>query len=384
MRRPIPFAIAVNLVASSMIFEAGHTTPAQDSRTATAIFVESPGPAMPAADPAPRTALAGEVAERARYLMGSPCRIVASHPEPGRAAALIENAFTEIDRWNSILSDWDAGSELSRLNASAARAPVACSEDLFAWLERTVEFVRETEGAFDPTAGALVDLYAIRSGGRWPSDPEIESARGRVGVSRVALDARARTVRFLSAGVRLDPGAIGKGTALDAAGRVLREGGADWALLDFGGQILAVGAGPSGEGFPVDLPLAGGGRGPEVIRLRDASASTSSNSERGVEVEGRLLGHIFDPRTLLPVGSRGTVTVVAPTAERADALDTAFFVMGAEQALKAALRLGVEARFVSGPDGDRAAAHATPGFARLLEPSALAPPTAAQAEPPTD
>ncbi len=354
MRRFTPSTLAIGLAASSAL-----------------LFAHS-------------AARAGEVAERARYLMGSPCRIVASHPEPGRAAVLIESAFSEIDRWNSILSDWDAGSELSRVNASAAQAPVACSEDLFAWLERTVAFVRETEGTFDPTAGALVDLYAIRSGGRWPSDSEIEAARGRVGFSRVALDPRGRTVRFLSAGVRLDPGAIGKGTALDAAGHVLREGGADWALLDFGGQILAVGAGPSGDGFPVELPLSGPGRGPEVIRLRDASASTSSNSERGVEVEGRLLGHIFDPRTLLPVGSRGTVTVVAPTAERADALDTAFFVMGAEEALKAALRLGVEARFVPGTDDEDAAAHATPGFARLLEPASPAPQLAARSEPPTD
>ncbi len=327
---------------------------------------------------------AGEVVERARYLMGSPCRITASHAEPGRAAALVESAFSEIERWNSILSDWDAGSELSRLNASASAAPVTCSEDLYAWLERTMEFARLTEGAFDPTAGALVDLYAIRSGGRWPAAAEIESARARVGISRVSLDRRGRTVRFLSEGVRLDPGAIGKGTALDAAGRILREGGADWALLDFGGQILAVGAGPGGAGFPVELPRGGNGRGAEVIRLANASAATSSNSERGLEVEGRPLGHIFDPRTLLPAGSRGAVTVVAPTAETADALDTAFFVMGPERTLEAARRLGVEARFVDGTAAGDGPVRSTRGFTRLLDPPPSVTPPATSTESSTD
>lgn len=311
----------------------------------------------------------GETVERARYLMGSSCRIVASHPEPGVAGRLIEEAFAEIDRWNGILSDWTDESELAGLNAEAHRAPVACSEDLYAWLASSLAVAEETGGAFDPTVGSLVDLYEIRSGGRWPAEAEIRSARRRTGYPLVALDAERRTARFRTRGVRLDPGGNGKGVALDAAGRILRRGGVSWALLDFGGQVLAVGAGPGGEGFEVELPGAGDEAGPRAIRLRDASAATTSNRERGLVVDGRPLGHILDPRTARPVTAAGSLTVVAATAARADALSTALFVMGPERAAEAAARLGVEYRYVTGSPSHRRTT-ASPGFRRFLRETA--------------
>ena len=74
--------------------------------------------------------------------------------------------------------------------------------------------------------------------------------------------------------------------------------------------------------------------------------ATTSNTERGLVVDGRLLGHILDPRTALPVEDRGSLTVIARRAGVADALSTALFVMGPDEALAAAGRLGVEARYL--------------------------------------
>jgi thiamine biosynthesis lipoprotein len=306
-------------------------------------------------------------AERARYLMGSACRIVASHPEPGAAERLVEAAFQEIDRWNGILSDYDPGSELSRLNAAPPGTGFRCSADLFSYLEQSLALAARTEGAFDPTVGTLVDLYALRQGGRWPSTGEIDSALKRTGFARVELIRDRLSAHLLAAGMRLDPGANGKGFALDAAAEILRAGGVQWALLDFGGQVLAVGGGPGGHGFPVEIPGAGGeaGRAPSIL-LRDASAATTSNTERGLVVDGRPLGHILDPRTALPVEDRGSLTVVAPSAAAADALSTALFVMGPEDALAAASRLSVEARYLPAP-GTAGRPVATDGFRHLLE-----------------
>jgi thiamine biosynthesis lipoprotein len=325
--------------------------------------------------------------------MGSSCRIVASHPEPGRAAALIEQAFDEIDRWNGVLSDWTDDSELALLNAAAASpdpaAPTACSPDLFAWLEAGLAVARETGGAFDPTVGALVDLYAIRSGGRWPSAAEIEEARARVGHAKVILDSASRSVSFSAPGMRLDPGGNGKGVAMDAAAGILRAGGISWALIDFGGQILAVGGGPGGDGFEVELPGAPGAGDSGIIRLANSSAATTSNSERSLVVDGRPLGHILDPTSLLPVSTAGSLTVVAATAARADALSTALFVVGPERALEAAERLGVEFRFVP-PPGSHLRAVSTRGFPpRIVRasheagaaPAALAPHSTRHKEP---
>ncbi len=306
------------------------------------------------------------VTDRARYLMGTVCRIAAAHPEPGRAAALAEEAFAEIARWEAILSDYDPESELSRLNASAASGPFACSPELFAFLAEGASLAASTSGSFDPTVGALVDLYDVRGAGRWPPAGEVAAALGRTGYRRLEIDPSTRTARFLSQGMRLDPGAMGKGFALDAAAAILRAGGVEWALLDFGGQVLAVGAGPDGCGFPVEVASSGRSIPSRLeIRLRDASAATSANDERGRTPEGKPLGHIFDPRTGEPARGVVSVTVVAPTATLADALSTALFVLGPGEGPALAERAGVKALYTVEESGVLRA-HPTPGFGRYF------------------
>lgn len=303
-------------------------------------------------------------AERGRWLMGTRCLVSVGHRDEARAAALAGAALDEIARWESILSDWDPRSELSRLN-SAPPAPFACSPDLFQFLEAATDLARRTGGAFDITVGPLVELWDLRGAGRIPSPAGIARALESVGSGRILLDPLSRTAR-LAAGMRLDPGAIGKGWALDAAAGILRKGGAEWALLDFGGQILAVGSGPDGCGFPVRAAAGGRDvRDAPVLKLRDASASTSSNEERAVPAEGETIGHILDPRTGRPARGLAGVTVVAPGGALADALSTALFVAGADEGARLAEREQVAALFaLLDPPG---AMRAAGGFDRLLD-----------------
>jgi thiamine biosynthesis lipoprotein len=310
-----------------------------------------------------------ESIERARYLMGSRCTITAAHADSSRSAALVEEAFREIARQEQILSDYTDASELSRLNSSAAAEAIPVSTDLLGFLEKSLEIAVQTGGAFDPTIGPLVDLYALRDGGRWPAPEEIRKVLRHVGHGMIHLDSRSGTARLDVDGMRLDPGAIGKGFALDAAARILKEGGVQWALLDFGRQILAVGGGPDGCGFPVEVSgtTAGRDRPTARIYLRDASAATSANSERGLLVDGRPLGHVIDPRSGVPATKAASVTVVAPDATRADALSTALFVQGPEQGIEMAERLHVAAAIL--PAGEDATEIIkTPDFDKLARP----------------
>ncbi|MGD8377957.1 MAG: FAD:protein FMN transferase, partial [Acidobacteriota bacterium] len=89
-----------------------------------------------------------------------------------------------------------------------------------------------------------------------------------------------------------------------------------------------------------------------VLGLRDLSAATSSQSERGLLVDGRRVGHILDPRTGIPVPRAGSVTVVARSAAEADALATALFVMGPDRGLAWASGRGVGVGFLE-PAADR-------------------------------
>lgn len=306
-----------------------------------------------------------ETVERARYLMGSSCRIAASLPPAADGAALLEQAFAEVARWEGVLSDYDPTSELSKLNASGG-AEFPASLDLLAFLDLGRSLAHETQGAFDLTVGVLVDLYRVRGGGRWPSEEELSTARAALGFERLVLDMEGRTARLAARGMRLDPGALGKGFALQAGAAILRSGGAGWALLDFGRQILVVGGGPGGCGIPVEVePPAGSGRREQfTLYLNDASVSTSGNSERGLVVDGRPLGHIFDPWTAMPSAASSQATVIAADAGRADALSTALFVLGPEEGLRTARRLGVEA--ILWP-ADGSGPLLTPGLGRYLD-----------------
>lgn len=213
---------------------------------------------------------------RSRLVMGTLLEVTAD--------AGAEEALAEVERLDGLLSTYKDGSEVSRLNARAGSGPVPVSGDLWAILQVSSRVWAASRGAFDPT-------YA--------SSP---SARG---FGRLTLDSRARTAA-LPPGGRLDFGAVGKGFALDAAARALRARGAARALMNFGGQVYAVG--------PWTVDTADG-----PLPLADASAASSGDDEQP--------GHIVDPATGLPL-HRPMVTVLMASAAEADAWSTALYVAG--------------------------------------------------------
>jgi len=290
------------------------------------------------ARPTPLPSEPSNVVSRARYLMGTVCEAAAFPPDRLSAketASALEAAFDEIARLEEILSDYKEFSELSRLNREAARNPVPCSEELYDFMSAAVSYSDMTAGAFDITVAPLIRLWDLRGAGRAASLREVEETLRHVGASLIELHPEGRTVRFSREGVAIDPGALGKGFALDAAAAVLRRRGVSSALLDFGGQVLAIGSPPGEPAWKVDIahPIKRGDAA-LTINLKDASASTSGNSERTVMLGGDRVGHIVDPRTGRPLATRGSVTVVAASGAEADAFSTALLVMGPEEGLR--------------------------------------------------
>ncbi|MGH9870446.1 MAG: FAD:protein FMN transferase [Candidatus Polarisedimenticolia bacterium] len=317
------------------------------------------------------TPVAADVS-RARYLMGTVCEVTApslSGDDAGRArtAAALEAALEEIARLERILSDWRPDSEMSRLNRQPAGAPFTCSLDLFDFLSVGERLSAATGGAFDMTVGPLVKLYDLRGAGRWAGASEVAATLKSVGSRHLRLDGASRSVTLGAAGMALDPGALGKGYALDAAARTLRARGVDRALLNFGGQVLALGAPEGKDGW--EVALSHPRRRHEAVMtlvLRDASLSTSANVELGKVVDGRDLGHVVDPGTGLPVSWRGSATVVAGTAADADALSTALLVMGLERGLAWADRHeGLTAIFLDEDERGQLNVRTGPGLEKL-------------------
>ena len=285
-------------------------------------------------------------AERRVEVMGTTLDLVVRMKYRDDALAASEAALAEIRRVEALLTTWKPGGELWRVNDGAPGKPVVVSPELAQLLATDLAWVPRTHGAFDPTILPLIRAWDLRGKGRIPTSGELSAARKASGVDHFRIDVSAHSVTRLSADAGIDEGAWGKGYALEIADRVLRKAGVAGAVLDLGGQVLAVGSDANER--PWRVPVADPRDRQKTVAelgLANQSAATSGNSERGRVVEGRRIGHILDPRTGEPAADFGSVTVVAPSGLVADVLSTAFFVLGPEKglALSAALRKeGVE------------------------------------------
>jgi len=226
-------------------------------------------------------------------------------------------------------------SELSALNA-AGGGWVPLSPDTFALLALARELHRRTSGGFDVAAGGLVRAWGfLGRQGRIPAEVDRLAALEASGTRWLELDPEGSRARLLAAGAAVDPGAIGKGWAIDRAVEMLVAAGAT-SVLVHGGQssVRAVGlqgpADPGRSGWLVGLrhPLRPGRR-LATIRLEDRALGTSGSGTRFFVERGRRFGHILDPRTGLPVEGVLSATVLARSAAEADALATALYVLGA-------------------------------------------------------
>lgn len=284
--------------------------------------------------------------ERQAYVMGTtlvarvevPAAAGAEAPATAeaaeRAARAIEAAFRAVERLDRLLSTWDEATPVSRLNRAPVGEPVALAPDLGALLLEAERWAERTGRAFEPAIGPLIDAWDLRGAGRRPTAAELDSALAAVRAGVRLEDGGTRAAR-MDARAWIDTGGFGKGAALRQAGRALRSRGVDAALLDFGGQLLALGA-PAGEaGWRVGVahPAQREQVSAELL-VRDVSVATSGASERFVEVGGERFGHLLDPRTGQPVPPWGSVTVVTADAFAADALSTALYVLGPERGME--------------------------------------------------
>lgn len=253
--------------------------------------------------------------------------------------AVVE-AFDLIDRLEEQLTVYRDTSEIAAINRRAAAEPVAVELRLFALLEQAVELHRQTHGAFDITSGALTKVWGFfRRQGAVPAEGDLAAALSSVSSQFLELDSTGHTVRFKKSGIELNLGAIGKGYALDRAAETMGAAGIG-DFLWHGGQssILARGSqatrGSAEPGWLVGVrhPMR-----PEKqiieIRLYNRALGTSGAGTQFFRHRGRRYGHIIDPRNGWPADGVISTTVLAPTAAEADALATAFYILGPEQAV---------------------------------------------------
>ena len=245
----------------------------------------------------------------------------------GEAQHAAQACEQEIYRLESLLSCRSPEAELARVNAGQSEP----GEETAALIRRALELSGKTGGAYDPTLGALTELWGFSTGNyRVPQPDEIRGCLDQCGTGLVRTDGDAL---HLSDGVQLDLGGIGKGYAAARLRTLLKQDGIGSAIVSLGGNVCAVGAKPDGSDWQVGL------QDPEntaeifgTVAVRDAAVVTSGGYQRWFESGGVRYHHILDPETGRPAESGLlSVSVVSADDTLADALSTALYVMGAER-----------------------------------------------------
>jgi FAD:protein FMN transferase len=254
-----------------------------------------------------------------------------------QAQEAAEAALNQIDQLEAQLTVYREESEVSRLNREASTGPVQVEERLFELLARAAQLSMQTEGAFDISVGALIKAWGFyRRRGQVPVPEERAEVMNHVGMQHVILDPEERTIAFGREGIEINLGSIGKGYALDRVAEHLQSRFAIRSALLHGGHssVLAVGTQPgSRRGWQVGLTHpAEPGRRLGIIYLRNRALATSAATFQHLVYNGKRLGHILDPRTGWPAEGTAMASVTAATAAEADALATAFYVLGVEKA----------------------------------------------------
>lgn len=238
-----------------------------------------------------------------------------------RARAAARAALLELDRLDTILSDWKRGSEVTTFNRSRELRRTT-SVEFRAVLLRALDVAHATSGLFDPTAAPSVALWReSRASLRLPSTAARDSACALVDWRQLGIDGDA--VTRTNPDVTLDFGGIGKGYGAIRALQTLREQGCPRALVAVAGDIAAGDAPSDSAAWKIEIVAESMGVSAESVPLVNAAISTSGGSIQWVEINGARYSHIVDPRTGLGATNPAQVTVIGPLDCAVDALGTA-------------------------------------------------------------
>jgi len=270
--------------------------------------------------------------------MGLPFRVTLYAASEAEAKAAADAAFARIAALNSILSDYDPDSELSRLSRTSGEGKaVPVSPELWTVLERGRALSARTDGAFDVTVGPLVNIWRrARHKQELPGADLVAEMQARVGWKNMVLNPAAHTVQLTKPEMRLDCGSIGKGYAIDAAFAVLRDRGFPCALVGGSGDMMAGDPPPGEPGWRIEVAASDAPAAPpgQIVFLKNSAIGTSGDLFQHVEIEGVRYSHIVDPHTGLGLTDHSLVSVLGPDCTTADSLATAVSVLGPERGLR--------------------------------------------------
>ena len=291
--------------------------------------------------------------------------------DQARLQALSKGIEQALDTVDASMSTWREDSELSRFNTLDDQSQwTDLSVPLHTVLVESQAISRLTDGAFDITIGPVVNLWGFGPDARpdtAPDDATLASVLSRTGYEKIELRDQPAGIRT-TAPQYLDLSGIAKGFGVDEVARYLAAEEVSGYLVEIGGEINVGGRKPDGSVWrlAIETPGEDAEQVNRVIALDNQALATSGDYRNYYESKGQRYSHTLDPETGKPIAHNlASVTVIADSSMRADALATGFTVMGFERALELATRENIPAYFIVRGDAGFEA-HQTPAFSSFV------------------
>jgi len=292
------------------------------------------------------------------YVFGTLVEVTVYGDDAAKAKRVTDQVLHDFDAMHQTLHAWQPGT-LERINSNLALAqpgaPARASlpPGLIPILQDAARLSAQSEGLFNPAIGNLVRLWGFHSDTfepRLPDQKEIERlVKGRPGMADLHIDGL--MLSGANPAVRLDLGGYAKGYALDMAAAYMRGQGVNNALINIGGNILALGQ-KGGQPWKVGIQHPRRAGALATLELHDGEAiGTSGDYQRFFEIAGKRYCHLIDPRTGWPANQAQAVTVIAHGANAGTLSDVAskpLFISGPADWQRLAGKMGiVEALFIA-------------------------------------
>lgn len=262
---------------------------------------------------------------------------------------VLEGCKKLCQKYDRLFAKNNENSDIYKINHSGGAA-VEVSAETVEMIKKGLYYCELTNGLFDLSVGALTSLWDFKSG--QPVIPPAEAILN--GISHTDYNnilVKDQTVRLLDPAGAIDVGAVAKGYIADRIKDYLKEKGVKHALINLGGNVLAVGTKTDGSKFNIGIqkPFDETGTPLTSVRIADQSVVTTGTYQRYFELDGQIYHHIIDPATGYPCDNDlDSVTIITDSSLTADALSTVCFLMGKERGLKFVNQLSnVDAIFIT-------------------------------------
>ena len=285
----------------------------------------------------------------------------------------IEKLLEELDR--EIFTTYSLDSELSHVNQFPLYSPVSVSKHLLSVLELSKEISELSGGAFDITVGPLVNLWGFGSEAHnifseLPSELAIKEAMLKVGLDNLVIDEAASQVTK-TADIALDLSGVAKGYAVDQVANLLGDLNVESYFIEVGGEIKIKGLKPNNQEWipAIEAPVYGSSQLYALLRSLGETISLAGSGDyrNYYERGGVRYSHEIDPRTGKPITHNlAAAFVIDESAARADALATAFMVLGPSEAQELILQEEIKALLIFRIENSQFQSFISDGFSRYL------------------